>query len=167
MTALTRSNLEDTPLSCQKLELAKRLLDEQCPLDNGSHSQTTHYVVYYNHLMAFFADGSHCGLKHPNQFVALCGHKDDPTAILLKKSDGLHIELTFNRCGNTGKCDNAHIDDIQIETQLSALNNEDEQPQLKRLWVSFLTGVQHSLCETSSMKQYTDKQGNDYQLNAY
>lgn len=167
MTALTRSDLDHPSLTEQKLDLAKRFLDEQCPLDNGSHLNTTHYVVYYNHLMAFFPDGSHCGLQQPSQFVALCGHKDDPTAILLKKSDGLHIELTFNRCGKTGKCDSAHIDDIQIETQLSALNNDHAQPQLKRLWMSFLSGVQHALCDTSGVKQYTAKDGSDYQLNTY
>ncbi|MBQ4849900.1 malate synthase [Pseudoalteromonas sp. MMG012] len=167
MTALTRSPIDNSVQGCQKLELAKRFLDEHCPLDYGSHMQTTHYVVYYNHLMAFFADGTHCGLKQPCQFVALCGHKDDPTAILLKKEDGLHVELTFNRCGNTGKSDVAHIDDIQFETALSALDNQHVQPQLKRLWVSFLTGVQHALCNTSSVKQYTAKDGSDYQLTAY
>lgn len=167
MTVLTCSTLNDTPLCCQKLDLAKRFLDEHCPLDVGSHLHTTHYVVYYNHVMAFFSDGTHCGLKQPKQFVALCGHRDDPTAILLKKADGLHIELSFNRCGSTGKCDPAHIDDIQMETQLSALNNQHAQPQLKRLWVSFLTGVQHALCEEASIKQYTAKDGSNYQLNTY
>jgi malate synthase len=167
MTALTRSNFNDMPTNCQKLDIAKQFLDEHCPLDSNSHLQATHYVVYYNHLMAFFADGSHCGLKHPKQFVALCGHRDDPTAILLKKSDELHVEIAFNRCGNTGKQDVAHIDDIQIETQLSALDNQHSQPQLKRLWMSFVSGVQHALCETSGTKQYTAKDGSDYQLNTF
>ncbi|OHU84908.1 MULTISPECIES: malate synthase [Pseudoalteromonas] len=160
MTALTRSNFETQPQSCQKLSIAKQYLDQHCPLDHGSHQQATHYVVYYNHLMAFFADGSHCGLKYPKQFVALCGHRDDPSAILLKKADNLHIEIAFNRCGETGKIDHANIDDIQVETQLSSVDQQAQHTQLNRLWMSFLTGVQTAtLC-----KQYTAKDGSDYLL---
>jgi malate synthase len=160
MTALTRSNLELLPTHCQQLDIAKQYLDEHCPLDHGSHLQVTHYVVYYNHLMAFFADGSHCGLKYPKQFVALCGHKDDPTALLLKKTDGLHIEMAFNRCGDAGKSDNAHIDDIQVETPLSSLEQSPQSNAFTRLWMSFLHGVQHAPCA----KHYTAKDGKDYLL---
>jgi malate synthase len=170
MTALTCENMSPDRLLLErknpKLDMAKRYLDEHCPLDSGSHEEVTHYVVYFNHLLAFFADGSHCGLKTSKQFVALCGHRDDPSALLFKKEDGLHVEITFNRCSETGKNDIAHIDDIQFETALSALDNQSE-PQLKRLWMSFLTGVQHALCESSSGKHFTDKNGDDYQLSAY
>jgi malate synthase len=170
MTAITSVNMSPESLLLArknpKLDMAKRYLDENCPLDNGTHIEVTHYVVYFNHLMAFFADGSHCGLKSPKQFVALCGHREEPSALLLKKDDGLHIEITFNRCGATGKNDGAHVDDIQFETPLSTVENQPS-PQLKRLWVSFLTGVQHALCEVSSGKNFTDKNGEDYQLSAY
>jgi len=165
MTALTCANLS-LENGNQKLDIAKRYLDEHCPLDNGSHLQVTHYIVYFNHMMAFFADGTHCGLKSSKQFVALCGHRDDPSAILLKKDDGLHVEITFNRCGETGKNDAAHIDDIQFETQLSTVENQAES-QLNRLWMSFLTGVQHALCDASGVKNFTAKNGDDYQLNAF
>ncbi|GAA0817609.1 malate synthase [Colwellia asteriadis] len=163
MAALNCANLSPEN-GTQKLDIAKRYLDEHCPLDNGSHTEVAHYVVYFNHLLAFFTDGRHCGLQAPKQFVALCGHRDDPSALLLKKADGLHIEIAFNRCGETGKNDAAHIDDIQVETALSTLENKAE-PQLKRLWMSFLTGVQHTLCDTNSDKSFTGKNGDDYQFN--
>jgi len=162
MTALTHGELIDE--TCQKMTLAKQYLDEHCPLDQGSHTQVTHYLVYYNHLMAFFADGSHCGLKCPKQFVALCGHRDDPTAILLKKQDELHIELSFNRRGNAGQTDIAHIDDIQMETQLSAVESRNEATQLKRLWISFLTGIEYSIVKDGRSKAYTAKDGTEYML---
>ena len=155
----------NTAQGCKKLDIAKQYLDEHCPLDNGSHMQATHYVVYYNHLMAFFADGSHCGLKSPKQFIALSGHKEDPTAILLRKQDGLHVEINFNRKGDIGQIDAAHIDDIQVETPLNL--NEGTQSQLQRIWMSFVTGVQHALCNQSSRKQFTAKDGSDYDLCAY
>ena len=162
MTALTHGELTDQ--TCQKMTLAKQYLDEHCSLDQGSHTQVTHYLVYYNHLMAFFADGSHCGLKQPKQFVALCGHRDDPTAILLKKKDELHIELSFNRRGDTGQIDIAHIDDIQMETQLSAVESNKEATQLKRLWISFLTGIEYSIVRDRQSKTYTAKDGSEYLL---
>ncbi|NOU52192.1 malate synthase [Pseudoalteromonas sp. JBTF-M23] len=157
MTALTRSSLTSRPITSEKLDIAKEYLDQHCPLDHGSHLHATHYVVYYNHLMAFFADGNHCGLKYPKQFVALCGHRDDPSAILLRKDDQLHIELSFNRCGDSGRLDRANIDDIQVETPLSSVSSKTE---LKRLWMSFLHGVQN----TANLKLYTAKDGSDYSL---
>ena len=66
MTALTHGELTDQ--TCQKMTLAKQYLDEHCPLDQGSHTQVTHYLVYYNHLMAFFADGSHLSNYAANLF---------------------------------------------------------------------------------------------------
>jgi malate synthase len=42
--------------------------------------------------MAYFADGTHCGLAKTNQFVAFAGHRDTPTSIVLNK-DCLHIEI--------------------------------------------------------------------------
>lgn len=162
MTALTRSEITDQ--TCQKMTLAKQYLDEHCPLDQGSHTQVTHYLVYYNHLMAFFADGSHCGLQQPKQFVALCGHRDDPTAILLKKKDDLHIEITFNRRGDTGQIDMANIDDIQMETQLSTVDNKSGGTELKRLWISFLTGIEYSIVRNGQSKAYTAKDGSEYVL---
>ena len=90
------------------------MLDARFPLDNGSHADVKQYVVYFRHIMAFFKDGTHCGLAQPKQFVALCGHKETPESIVLKESD-LHVELKFNRNGSRGKNHLAGIQDIQME----------------------------------------------------
>ncbi len=90
------------------------MLDARFPLDNGSHADVKQYVVYFRHIMAFFKDGTHCGLAQPKQFVALCGHKETPESIVLKE-DGLHVELKFNRNGSRGKNHLAGIQDIQME----------------------------------------------------
>ena len=90
------------------------MLDERFPLDKGTHADVKQYVVYFRHIMAFFKDGSHCGLAQPKQFVALCGHKETPESIVLKDNN-LHVELKFNRNGSRGKHHLAGIQDIQME----------------------------------------------------
>ncbi|WMO13241.1 hypothetical protein [Pseudoalteromonas piscicida] len=52
----TEQPIDDT--KAQQSMLAKQYLDEQCPLEFGSHMEVTDYVVYYNHLLAFFANGT-------------------------------------------------------------------------------------------------------------
>jgi malate synthase len=102
------------------IDFAKRFLDENVPLAQGSHKDVKSYVVYYRHLLAFFADGSQSGLATPSQFVALCGHKCEPDAILLTHND-LHIELVIDRNGSIGKNDPANIQDIRLESALTSI----------------------------------------------
>lgn len=91
-----------------------QMLDARFPLQERSHQDVKQYVVYYRHIMAFFADGSHCGFEHPRHFVAYNGSKESPCSILLQE-DNLHVEVMFNR--NSERCTNtlAGIDDVQIE----------------------------------------------------
>ena len=62
----------------EKIAKAKLFIDRLFPLSSGSHQDVSSYVVYYQHLLAFFADGSHSGLRQPKQFVAFNGTKDFP-----------------------------------------------------------------------------------------
>jgi malate synthase len=71
------------------------ILDQHFALQNGSHKDVKQYLVYYCHIMAFFADGSHCGLAQPKQFVAFLGCKETPESIVLKENN-VHIELVLN-----------------------------------------------------------------------
>ncbi|MFT6269836.1 MAG: malate synthase [Alphaproteobacteria bacterium] len=102
------------------IEYAKRFLDENVPLAQGSHKDVKSYVVYYHHLLAFFEDGTQTGLETPCQFVALCGHKCEPDSILLKHN-GLHIELVIDSNGSIGKNDKAGIQDIRLESALTSI----------------------------------------------
>ncbi|WP_440053449.1 malate synthase [Pseudoalteromonas sp. T1lg65] len=144
----------------QQSTLAKQYLDQHCPLEFGSHQNVTDYVVYFHHLLAFFENGEHCGLQQSAQFVALCGHKENPEAILLQKPDGFHIELSFNRAGDQGQFDSAHIEDILVETPLSSVLGKTTNTQLQKLWMSFYHGVQ----QPKGQVCYRSKDGQDYQL---
>lgn len=109
---------------------AIEFLDRVFPLSQGSHKQVASYVVYYRHLLAFFPDGSQAGLADTSQFKGLCGHKEQPEALLLK-ANGRFVEVTFNPQGEIGKTTPAHIDDIQIEAN-------DYNQQNSRQWFSML-----------------------------
>ncbi|WP_416307244.1 malate synthase G [Neptunicella sp. SCSIO 80796] len=127
---------------------AKDFLDQAFPLVNGSHHDVTSYVVYFQHLMAFFPDGSKSGLKQPCQFVALSGHKSEPETILLK-NNGLHVEIQFDRNGFNGARDIANIDDILLEAAVStiidcedsvAAVDAEDKIEVYRNWLGLMQG---------------------------
>ncbi|NVK25334.1 MAG: malate synthase [Gammaproteobacteria bacterium] len=154
---------------------SKSFLDKVFPLENGSHKDVSSYVIYYKHLLAFFPDGRKSGLACPSQFVALSGHKSEPTSIVLN-NDGFHVEMIFNKNGARGMKDLAGIDDIQLETTRANFGDEiaanDEATEGKR-WFSMIRnddelvydaqGKQHCRC-VDVPKAFTDKNGDDYQI---
>ncbi len=144
------SALNDAHLR-QVLDYSKAMLDKLFPLEHGSHQQVKSYVVYYQHLLAFFADGQSAGLKNPAQFVALCGSKEQPQALLFH--DGMrHLEISLCRHSERGATDSAGIEDIQL--QLS-----DEQ------WFSLVRGaVVTAQKQCRSGGCYTHKAGGDYRI---
>lgn len=154
---------------------SKSFLDKVFPLENGSHQQVSSYVIYYNHLLAFFPDGQKSGLENPSQFVALSGHKSEPTSIVLK-NDGFHVEMIFNKNGARGIKDLAGIDDIQVETTKANFGTEtaanDELSTGKR-WFSMIRSddelvyddAGNQVCRCVDVKKaFTDKYGEDYQI---
>ena len=157
------------------MSYSKSFLDKVFPLENGSHQEVSSYVIYYNHLLAFFPNGEKSGLENPSQFVALSGHKSEPTSIVLK-NDGFHVEMIFNKNGTRGIKDLAGIDDIQVETTKANFGTEqaanDEQASGKR-WFSMIRGDDelvydaegNQVCRCVDVKKaFTDKYGEDYQI---
>ncbi|WP_438862778.1 malate synthase G [Neptunicella sp.] len=160
---------------------AKDFLDQAFPLTNGSHHDVTSYVVYFQHLMAFFPDGSNSGLKQPGQFVALSGHKSEPETIVLK-NNGLHVEIQFDRNGFNGATDIANIDDILLEAAVStiidcedsvaAVDSEDKI-EVYRNWLGLMQGNLQARFEKDAKtcvrkmnkdKLFTAPDGEDYWL---
>ncbi|WP_434339253.1 malate synthase G [Motilimonas cestriensis] len=102
------------------IDFAKDFLDQVCPLEKGSHHDVASYTVYFQHLLAYFPDGSESGLVSPCQFVAFANSKADPSSIVLK-NNGLHIEVVIDRQGFIGQHDLSGIDDIKVEAALSTI----------------------------------------------
>ncbi|MEL4293711.1 MULTISPECIES: malate synthase [Shewanella] len=147
----------------EKLAQAKQFLDRHFPLDAGSHQDVISYVVYYQHLLAFFADGSHSGLRQTKQFVAFNGTKDAPSAIVLQ-DQGCHVELCFDRTGMIGARDLANLEDVQIETPMvQATEPKDTRNATSRHWLSLLHAGMPSANDIQD-KLFTAKDGGDYSL---
>lgn len=161
------------------IQFAKNFLDETFPLDEGSHQDVTSYLVYYQQLLAMFDDGTTTGLKNPRQFVALCGHKEQPTDIVLK-NNGLHVVLEINRNGMNGCRDLAGIEDIQIESALTTIMDFAEEQNtcadklnIYRNWLGLMQGNLHAEFDKNGEhidrkllhdKRFTCKDGDDYPL---
>jgi len=160
---------------------AKDFLDEHFPLNEGSHHDVSSYLVYYQHLLAFFPDGSESGLKSACQFVGFDGSKNDPKYLLLK-NNGLHVGLQIDRYGKIGATDKAGIDDIQIESALttivdfedsvSAVDSNDKIAAYRNwfglmsgnLAVSFTKNGQSVQRKLHHDRQFTAKAGGIYQV---
>ncbi|MFT2092664.1 malate synthase G [Paraglaciecola sp. 2405UD69-4] len=147
--SLTSGATQNDARRQQVISMARDFLDSSFPLASGSHHDVISYVVYYQHLLAFFADGSETGLLQPCQFVALTGPKSDPESVLLK-NHGLHVEIVFNRNGTNGAGDSANIEDILVESAISTIVDcedsvaaVDAQDKLEvyRNWLGLMQGT--------------------------
>jgi len=159
----------------QMMNYSKQFLDKAFPLSKGSHKDVRSYVVYYQHMLAFLEDGTQTGLKNPQQFVALSGHKENPGSIVLKNEDGHHVEIIINPNGKRGKRDLAHVDDIQVETQ--TIENSDmtiaANDASSNQWFSMVRGDTEistdgngkRICHCiDRSKQFTSKDGEEYRI---
>jgi malate synthase len=150
----------------EKQVKAKQLLDRMFPLENGSHQDVSSYVIDYRHVMAYFKDGTHSGLKSPKHFVAYTGEKEDPKSILFKDESGSHVEVMFGCHKGTGCVELMDIDDIQLETR-TTFSPEliGNAPTAMRHWISLIKGDKKGKpMACSEDKEYTAKNGDDYFL---
>ena len=169
------SSLNDARIQ-QMMDYSKQFLDKIFPLSKGSHKDVRNYVVYYQHLLAFFEDGSQAGLKSPKQFVALSGHKENPTSVVLKNDEGYHVEIIFNPNGKRGRRDAACVDDIQVETKAMKMGDvtiaANDEPS-RTHWFSMVRGdseitttkAGQRICKcVEKAKSFTGKDGEDYRV---
>ena len=150
----------------EKQVKAKQLLDRLFPLEEGSHQDVSSYVINYRHVMAYFRDGRHSGLKNNKHFVAYTGEKEEPASILFKDGSGSHVEVTFGHQKGTGCVELVEIDDIQLETctTFGDLTIETEMAAMRH-WISLVKGDEKGKPRACSEdKEYKAKGGEDYQL---
>lgn len=71
---------------------AIHMLDATFPLAEGSHGNATAYLVHFEQLAVFLADGSVTTLRHPSQFIDADGDPQAPESILLEQQ-GIQVEI--------------------------------------------------------------------------
>ncbi|WP_250503575.1 MULTISPECIES: malate synthase G [unclassified Caballeronia] len=127
---------------------ARAFLDDNAPLDHGSHADATKYSVEQGKLVVTLKDGGKTGLANAEQFAGFQGDAKDPSAILLKHND-LHFEIQIDADNFIGKTDAAHVKDVLMEAAVSTIIDcEDsvaavdaaDKTQLYRNWLGLMQG---------------------------
>ncbi|MEK9545036.1 MAG: malate synthase G, partial [Pelagibacteraceae bacterium] len=119
------------------IEYAKKFLDKNFPLSNGSWLSITDLSL------------EKLPLKNKDQLIGFTGTKEQPTSILLKNNN-LHVDINVNPKSKIGEKDKAHISDIIIESAISTIvDNEDsvaavdgeDKVKCYRNWLGIMKGT--------------------------
>ncbi|MFA0087873.1 malate synthase [Vibrio sp. 10N.286.49.C2] len=150
----------------EKQKMAKQLLDTLFPLESGSHEDVVSYEIDYRHVLAYFKNGEHSGLKRAKHFIAFLGDKCSPESILFRDESGTHVEVMIGSRRGTGSLELVEINDVQLETCTTFSRTEHAHASGIRHWVSLVQGDEQGRPRASSEdKEYTAKNGDDYTLN--
>lgn len=130
------------------IAFARAFLDEAAPLANGSHVDSTAYLIKNGQLVVALKDGSQSGLKDAAQFIGFQGQADEPKAILLKHN-GLHFEIQVDPTSNIGQTDAAGVKDVLMESALTTIMDcedsvaavdADDKVVVYRNWLGLMKG---------------------------
>jgi malate synthase len=102
------------------IAFARRFLDQAAPLAEGSHADSTAYVVVDGALRVTLAGGHVVGLKDPAQLVGFQGDAAAPQSVLIQHH-GLHADIRIDRTAPIGKADAAGVADVVLEAALSTI----------------------------------------------
>ena len=112
----------DPARGAQVIVWARKFLDENTPLAQGSHADATGYAVENGALVVALKGGDKTGLKNPADFAGYTGAAAAPKSALLVQN-GLHIEIVINRTSPIGKDDAAGVSDVILESALTTIQD--------------------------------------------
>ena len=103
----------DAARGARVIDWAKAYLDQVAPLASGSHADVTGYQIVQDALVPALAD--------PSQYVGM--NTDDSGALVevILQKNRLHITIQVDPNGTIGSGDSAHVDDILLESAISAI----------------------------------------------
>ena len=103
----------DAARGARVIDWAKAYLDQVAPLASGSHADVTRYQIVQDALVPALAD--------PSQYVGM--NTDDSGALVevILQKNRLHIAIQIDPNGTIGSGDSAHVDDILLESAISAI----------------------------------------------
>jgi malate synthase len=117
-----RANGYDPARGAQVIAKARAVLDRAVPLAAGSHADATGYRLEAGALEVTLKDGGRTGLARPGQCVGFLGDAHAPASLLFV-SNGLHIEVKFDRAHPIGKSDAAGVSDVVLESALTTIQD--------------------------------------------
>lgn len=100
----------------------RQFLDQNLPLNSGSHADATRYQVENGQLIVTDSNAKQTSLRNAEQFIGYLGESDSPSSVLLK-NNGLHVEIQFDSTHNVGKDDLAGIKDIVLESAITTIQD--------------------------------------------
>jgi malate synthase len=103
----------DAARGVRVIEWAKAYLDQVAPLAQGSHADVAGYQVVEDALVPALADAG--------QYVGFNQNEVGDLAEVILQKNGLHIAIQIDSNGNIGSGDKAHVDDIFLESAVSAI----------------------------------------------
>ncbi|MFT4095590.1 MAG: malate synthase G [Rhodoblastus sp.] len=112
----------DPARGAQVIAWARKFLDENTPLAQGSHADATGYAVVNGALVVALKGGVKTDLKNAAEFVGYTGEASSPKSVLLAQN-GLHIEIVINRASPIGKDDAAGVSDVILESALTTIQD--------------------------------------------
>ena len=131
------------------IEFGRHFLDQSIPLQQGSHSQSTHYAIQDKKLVVNLENGELTELQNPSTLIGYRGNASQPSALIFKHH-GLHFEIHIDPNHTIGKTDPAGIKDILLESALTTIMDcEDsvatvdaaDKTLAYRNWLGLVTGT--------------------------
>jgi malate synthase len=126
----------------------RALLDEFLPLNDGSHTRATGYLVVDGRVEVDLEDGHRVTLTDPDAFVGYVGAEESPSALWFRHH-GLHVAIHIDRDDPIGTDDPAGIRDVELEAattvimdaedSVAAVDGEDKT-HIYRNWLGLMRG---------------------------
>ena len=103
----------DAARGARVIDWAKAYLDQVAPLASGSHADVTRYQIVQDALVPALAD--------PSQYVGMNTDESGALVEVILQKNRLHIAIQIDPNGTIGSGDSAHVDDILLESAISAI----------------------------------------------
>jgi len=107
------------------IHFSKQFLDTAAPLKLGSHSNVHQYYVKEGQLIATLNENIDTTLQNHACLLAYQGKPENPCTVLLCHNR-LRFEIRIDRDSETGRLDLSGIEDIVLESALSAIVDCDD-----------------------------------------
>ena len=112
----------DPARGAQVIAWARKFLNDNVPLAEGSHADAAGYAVDKGALVVSLKGGAKTGLKNEDEFAGYTGDAASPKSVLLVHN-GLHVEIVIDRSHPIGKDDAAGVSDVILESALTTIQD--------------------------------------------